>query len=551
MKKPIVATALLLAAAAHAATYQDDFNRADGPLGANWTIAGGNYAITNGLVANNTTGNVVAFWNKGQTLNAGTNGFFLAATVTLDANVNTAWAGIVFNYQNPTNFYTLRFSGLGEVQLWRIVDGAISTFYNGAGIEFAHVQNRPYRLEASSVTPYVFRVSVRDTVTDQVVWLLSSATDGGSNFMDGHGGLYCASLAPVTYDDFELTPEVFQDDFNRANTAFNTDAGVSVGAGYVLSQLSGDRQAQARILSNRIQLNQTAGTVNANNIVLRYTGLELANAGSNESFRVEGDIVSANIISSSLLYGLAFNVQPDGSFYAVRINTGSATVLQLVRFNNTGAATAFHSATNAVFLSTNSTYHLTVESSDPGVIGYTLTGPGIDGGILAGTATDTVLKLADGLAGFYATAANVSIGFDNLFIKLSLPPEELAVGYAAWAGSWGVEIGATTNDYDGDGLLNLAEYAFGGDPTNGLDIGYVPVIAMNGSNLAYVHAARNDDTSLSYQLETTYDLVFGAWTNIGYAVAGTYAPGGSLNVVTNAIPPDEPQAFIRLRIQQE
>lgn len=230
------------------------------------------------------------------------------------------------------------------------------------------------------------------------------------------------------------------DNFNRANTVFTNEVGATIGAGYALTQLGGDRQAQARILTNQIQLTQTTGgTANANNIVLRYTGLELANAGPEESFRVEGDIRSANSVAASLLYGLAFNYQSDGSFYVARINTGNAAnILQFVRFNSAGVASSFHSAANSQMLAISSLYNLVVESSGAGVFSYTLSGANIDGGVLSGTATDTVLKLEGGFAGFYSTGANTSILFDNLSIEVIPEPATLGlVGFVA-AAAFGV-----------------------------------------------------------------------------------------------------------------
>lgn len=550
----------LVCGMAQAATYVDDFNRADGSLGANWTIAGGDYAITNGQVACSSSGNVVAYWNKGQTLNSGTNGFAISTMVSLSAASNSAWTGLTFNYQNPTNFYQLRYSGLGEVQMLRFVNGANVAFYNPAGTEFAHVPNRPYLLEVSSMTPYIFRASIKDTVTGAVVWSTAATTDGTSSFTDGYGGYYSSSLGLVLFDDFALTSEVFQDEYTRvpAIGTFDTDASVSIGTGYALSQLAGDKLAQARTLNGRIQLNQTAGSVNAGNVVLRYTGLELANtAGSNESFVVEGDIISANIVSASLLYGLAFNYQPDGSFYAARINTGNSTnALQFVRFNSAGAATGFYSASNSVPIAITTTNHIVITSSEPGVFSYALTGPSVDGGCMTGTATDTVLKLANGYAGFYATTANTSILFDNLYVKNLLAPVVFAsTGYAGWAGTWDVDIGATTNDYDNDGLLNIYEYGLGGDPTNSADQGLSSGFAIQnvgGTNyFGYVHPqlAADQNSGLSYYLELTPDLAIPSWTNAGYVVYGTNVTGGTFDYVTNITSTVEDKKFVRLIIE--
>ena len=49
--------------------------------------------------------------------------------------------------------------------------------------------------------------------------------------------------------------------------------------------------------------------------------------------------------------------------------------------------------------------------------------------------------------------------------------------YESWAADFGV--GAGTNDFDADGLLNVYEYGLGGDPTNAADQGLSPTSAVH------------------------------------------------------------------------
>jgi hypothetical protein len=124
--------------------------------------------------------------------------------------------------------------------------------------------------------------------------------------------------------------------------------------------------------------------------------------------------------------------------------------------------------------------------------------------------------------------------------------------YDAWAARFGGEgtIGAATNDYDGDGLVNFGEYAFDGNPTNRLDTGEAPALYNSGGTLVYVHPQRSDDDSLIYTVETSTNLVSGSWTNAGYVVLGTNVTGLTLNYVTNAIPSDQSQTYIRLKVEK-
>lgn len=118
--------------------------------------------------------------------------------------------------------------------------------------------------------------------------------------------------------------------------------------------------------------------------------------------------------------------------------------------------------------------------------------------------------------------------------------------YGLWAATYGV--GTETENPDNDALDNLAEYAMGGNPTNGADVGLVPVLAKGVGEMIYVHAVRTDDSSLSYYLETNSDLVYGTWTNSGYTVLGTDVTGSTFDFVSNSVPTTAPKTFIRLRI---
>lgn len=134
-------------------------------------------------------------------------------------------------------------------------------------------------------------------------------------------------------------------------------------------------------------------------------------------------------------------------------------------------------------------------------------------------------------------------------IKTILTVTNPNYGFAGWAATWGVNIGAETNDYDDDLVNNFYEYAFNGDPTDPLDAGSEPIFAKNGGSLEYIHLVRNDDTNLVYSVQTKDNLVYGTWTNIGYTVMGTNMTGGDYNVVTNLISTLKDQSFIQLKVE--
>jgi len=153
---------------------------------------------------------------------------------------------------------------------------------------------------------------------------------------------------------------------------------------------------------------------------------------------------------------------------------------------------------------------------------------------------------------------NDYVHVDNL--RLSVPfegsiPELL---YSTWllSNPTLVETNMTANP-DGDALNNLYEYALGGDPMDGTDVGNkatFETLEDGGSFLEYVYAKRIDAAArgLVYHPETSSDLVVDSWVDANYTVLGTGvdAFGAGFDAVTNRISTEvESQQFIRLNIE--
>lgn len=141
--------------------------------------------------------------------------------------------------------------------------------------------------------------------------------------------------------------------------------------------------------------------------------------------------------------------------------------------------------------------------------------------------------------------ADVEAKFDDL--QLIVISE--AKGYAAWSDDWIVDLGSATDDYDGDGLSNLAEYGLGGNPTNDLDAGYNPSFVQDEENMVYVYAQRIDDALLSYRIQTSSTLVPASWSDAGYSIVGTNM-AGEFNFVTNLVPISGSSKFVQLIVEQ-
>lgn len=113
-------------------------------------------------------------------------------------------------------------------------------------------------------------------------------------------------------------------------------------------------------------------------------------------------------------------------------------------------------------------------------------------------------------------------------------------------------------DPDFDGLDNLIEYGLGGNPTNAMDVGILPVserVESGGTNwFEYVYRQRSDADArgLDYYIELNTNLVTGAWTNGGYIADEPGEPVAGFEVVTNRVQSDLFQIlFVRLRIGTE
>jgi hypothetical protein len=216
--------------------------------------------------------------------------------------------------------------------------------------------------------------------------------------------------------------------------------------------------------------------------------------------------------------------------------------------NATGALSGYYSA--GELITAEMTYHVAAQTMDLVINGVTVTnGWAVDHVFPVGTPSDPVVQWAQIQLRSQPTAAAGGAYIDSFRIDAFTDS-----GFATWATGWGVDIGASTNDYDGDGLNNLYEYGLGGNPTNALDRGTSPVSGIEnvgGINyFGFVHPQLADpDSGLSYSLEVTTDLVTGTWTNAGYQVYGTNVTGGDLDFVTNVTDTVDSQKFIRLIIE--
>lgn len=143
---------------------------------------------------------------------------------------------------------------------------------------------------------------------------------------------------------------------------------------------------------------------------------------------------------------------------------------------------------------------------------------------------------------------NVGLGGIALYVDYVDPNASPSSLYSDWLG------GETSNtnlleDFDGDGVNNLVDYAVGGAAN-------LPVQAMDGSYLQYVHVQRDaaDATArgLSYMVEANTNLMDAAgWSTNEVEFVGSAADTPSVGylTVTNRVPVMDAEKFMRLKIQ--
>lgn len=185
-----------------------------------------------------------------------------------------------------------------------------------------------------------------------------------------------------------------------------------------------------------------------------------------------------------------------------------------------------------------------------------------------GTLTVKALKLgADALvAGTYNSTndfTSVQLGFldwtegSSSITVLQSSPE---AGYAIWALQNSLTEGVNDDLMDdaeaggGDGMVNLVEYALGGDPLVDDAAAILPVSAVmeaNGTNgLYYIQNRRTDDPSLSYTVLQGTDLLSDP-PSVTNEPIGWSAEVDGFTTYTNRASTDSARKFLQLKVQKD
>jgi len=218
MNRNTIAVGLLLGAvAAHAAVFEDGFDRtgtaysADGAaIGTSWKSEGNsNLWKTKGgsLLLDVRRMPAILYCTALETTSGRGANFTVSADVAVAAP--NSWAGLVFNFQDAGNFYCLRFkAGTRTYQLLAKIEGEwkILASHSDAAKPFAI--GTPYSLKVFSEDAHEFHFTLRKPGEATVLNPVADATDSYSHFKNGYAGLYSPSRGTTkpdaVFDNFVL-----------------------------------------------------------------------------------------------------------------------------------------------------------------------------------------------------------------------------------------------------------------------------------------------------------------------------------------------------------
>ncbi len=289
-------------------------------------------------------------------------------------------------------------------------------------------------------------------------------------------------------------------------------------------------------------------------------------------YQISYDVVSADFSNTEAFGGKA---QFGYGIRDATLTGGDRNGVVLVRYDDTAGQNKFRlsvSAGSAIQqdiasgssisnLHIRAVYDLDSAGSAGSFIGYFSVGGGpetaVTNSLAAGFTLETVRMHVQALNGGNSWQPGDVVTIDNIVLseqQLALTPESY---YAYWLTGY-PGIGATNllDNADSDPYNNLWEYAFGGDPTDGLSVGNEPTATLmegGGTNyIDYVYLRRADaaQRGLNYFIQLNTNLVTGVWTNDFslYATNGV-AVDADWYSVTNRIPVVEDAGFIRVNVE--
>lgn len=150
----------------------------------------------------------------------------------------------------------------------------------------------------------------------------------------------------------------------------------------------------------------------------------------------------------------------------------------------------------------------------------------------------------EGVGFVLSVAETLPVGVNLQIIGPQAPAATPLELYTLWTEDYPTLLNTNlTVDFEGDGMDNLTEYAFGGDPTSDDAAAKQPKQSIKDSGgtdvVEYIYTRRRDAVArgLAYDVQYKFNLVSDPWTSTGGAFeTGSAAIDADYESVTNQIP---------------
>lgn len=198
-----------------AATYVDDFNRANtepanngtipNPIGTQYTIQRGIWAIDNNELSQSHGDDAQMVLNTITLPTLGEYSGGASFSVSIDFHSSSIVPGVIFNAQNEDNFYSINYhSGIGNKKIYFFGRASGSGFSEDlqTGVELD--SDTMYTLLVTSNAAYTFHWSI--TATGHTGYSGDYTYSGPNLFTGGNAGIGISN--PSIYDNFSVTTEV-------------------------------------------------------------------------------------------------------------------------------------------------------------------------------------------------------------------------------------------------------------------------------------------------------------------------------------------------------
>ncbi len=388
-----------------------------------------------------------------------------------------------------------------------------------------------------------------DSTTNTITVVYTSKATG--SLMDSNN--WSPAAVPVNGDTHEWL-------INDASQTRTATAGAPLFYGQTLT-------VQAGILRHQLAAN---GTLTLNNLVLNggtikshgasgVSGnfiVDLSQDGSAGTFTLNSGVIKTETNATSQVTFRNGVLAGSGTIMIVAPvgYTSTSRVVFKSTMNTVGFTGVFNVTSGSLELPTITTAKASFGLKINGGKLYNNTHIAVTNLVLGTTSIPAGTYTAAGLVAMNATYANrftFPASTSNTITVVASPSQVAENPFLAWSSSYNLasEI-SKMDDSDGDGAVNLVEYALGGNPTNKIDVGHKPMLSLGSSGINYVHVERNGTNSgITYVVEVSDSLIAPNWTTSGIQIVS--GPLDSeFNIVTNRISPViKTNQFIRLNIK--